>query len=483
MAGHDLTFPTKGYTMMLKTLLSSLAVGALFAGAALAEAANPLMTDTFFTDKTTVAEVQAELDKGAKLDVRGAYGENPLHHAIEGHAPIDVIKLLIAKGAQVNQPAGKKGNLATLYAAYAGNLELLQVLKDAGANFMAVDDVKETALHWMAYNDHYDPEILSFLLAEGLDPNAQTQSGDTPARSVAWHQSPDAGKMLDDLVAAGSDPTGINADGQDAFMMSVSYAGGMSGMLDRFFEMSEDPMAVDNNGLSGILLASQWGIDKERLEFLKAKDFDLQVETPKGANAIILNATWGDAASMKLLTDEGFDINATDDAGNSPLLVAMVENEPTNIKAIIEAGADVTHANAKGETPLLRALARKNEDPASDGGKELVALIDLLIEKGGDLKGVDTVGATALIYAVKSGQPLARIEQIIAAGVDVNATDAEGTTALMYAAMSSHDPAVVEALIKAGADKTVKDVFDDTAAVMAADNIALKDSPVLVLLQ
>ena len=269
--------------MTVRTLLSSLAVAALLVNAALAEdAVNPLMDEAFFTDKTTVAQAQAELDKGARLDVRGLYGENPLHHAIEGHAPIDVIKLLIAKGAEVNQPAGKKGDVAALYAAYAGNLELLQVMKEAGADFKAVDDLKETALHWLTYNEVYDPAMLQFLLDEGIDPNAQSQSGDTPARAVAWNQSPDAGKMLDAMVAAGSDPTGINADGQDAFMMSISYAGGKSGMLDRFYDMSEDPMAADNNGLSGILLASQWGIDKERLEFLEAKGFDLQVETPKG---------------------------------------------------------------------------------------------------------------------------------------------------------------------------------------------------------
>ena len=470
--------------MSLKTLLSSIAVSTLFAGLALGETSqNPLMSEEFFTDKTTVAAVQAALDAGARLDVRGPYGENPLHIAIEGHAPLDVIKLLIAKGAEVNQPAGKKGNVVALYAAYAGNLELMKVLKDAGADFKAVDDLKETALHWLTYSDKYDPAVLAFLLAEGLDPNAQSQNGDTPARSVAWHQSADAGKMLEDFVAAGSDPSGINADGQDAFMMSISYAGGLSGMLDRFYDMSEDPKAVDNNGLSGILLASQWGVDKPRMEFLQSKGFDLNAETPKGENAIILNATYGDGASMKLLTDAGLDINSQDNKGNSPLLVAMVENEPANIRAIIEAGADVAHSNDKGETALLRALARKIDDPASNAGKELIALIDLLIENGGDLKATDAAGATALIYAVKSDQPLARIDQIIAAGVDVNATDAEGTTALMHAALSGKNPGVIKALVAAGADTSVKDVFEDTAAVMAADNAALAGNDVLTLLQ
>lgn len=469
--------------MMMRSLLGSIAFAAFMAGAGFAEVAadNPLMVAEFFTDKTTVEQVQAELNKGAALDVRGRYGENPLHHAIEGHAPLAVIKLLIAGGAAVNQPVGKKGDLATLYAAYAGDLALMQTLKAAGADFTAVDDVKETALHWLTYNEHPTPEMLEFLIAEGIDPNAQSQSGDTAASQMGWSQAEDPEALYDLLLAKGSDGSGINADGQDLFMKAISYAG-KGAWLERLYTESEDPAATDNNGLSGILLASQWGINKDRLEFLEAKGFDLQATTPKGENAMILNATYGDADSIKLLLDRGFDINVVDNKGNSPLLVALKNNAPENVTAIIAAGADVAHANEKGVTPIMLALSRTVGDPATEEGKPEAALFDLILAKGGDLKAVDAAGASTLIYAVKSGQPLVRIQQIIDVGVNVNAADGEGTTALMFAAIGAKDAAVITALVAAGADTSVRDVFDDNAAALAADNAALKGTAALAML-
>ena len=466
--------------MKLRNLLGSIAAGAMLATTGFAETAtdNPLMSEAFFTDKTTVAMVEAAIASGADLMGRDEYGATPLIRAMEGHAPIDVISFLITQGVPVNQIGGK-GGLPTLYAAYAGNLEVLQVLKAAGADFKAVNYMKDGPQHWLAYNEAFDPAMLAFLQAEGLDISAQNRNGETAASMVGWSESPKALEMLAAFEAAGADPTVISGEGNDIWMNAISYGVKTPEVLEYFYSLSEDPQAANNAGLSGILLASQYGINESRLSFLESKGFDLFVETPKGENALLLNAKNGDAASLKLLLDRGFDIDSTDDRGNTVLHIAADDNEPANITALIEAGADVTAANAKGETPLMLLLARKIDDPASDDGKALIALADLMITKGADLVTADASGATPLILAVKGGQPVTRLQQILAAGADVNAVDGEGMTALMVASMQAKDPAVIDLLLAAGANKTVKDVFDDTAALLAMDNPALKDSRVL----
>jgi ankyrin repeat protein len=470
---------------MLRTLIASTAL-ALLASVALAEEAakNPLMEEGFFTDKTTVAEVQALFDKGFGVDERDRYGKNPLHLAIDGHAPLEVLQLLIDKGAAVNQPEGKKGELVTHFAAYAGDIEVLKLVDAAGANWLVADDVKETALHWATYNNNLTPEMVEFLLAEGIDPAAQNQTGDTAAMSMAWSEAENAGEIYDLLLAKGSPDLGFNADGEDSFMKAITWSG-KGAWLERLYEQSEDPFAANNEGMSGIILASKWGVNKERLEFLKTHDFDIFVENSKGENAMILNAAHGDLEILALLLAEGFDVNSESDTGKTPLLEAFRfkdDYQPAAVTALIEAGADVTHADAKGVTALMKFLEGHIEDPASEDGVAKLALFDVLLSKGADLKGVDAGGATTLIYAVKGGQSIDLLKTILAAGVDVNAKDGDGMTALMYAASLSKDPAVLELLLDAGADTGVKDVFDDGAAAYAADNKALTGAAVLARL-
>lgn len=468
---------------MLRNILASTALALLAATGALAgdTAKNPLMEEGFFTDKTTLAEVQAVLDKGFGTDERDRYGNNPLHLAIEGHAPLEVLKLLIDKGAAVNQPPGKKGNLVTLYAAYAGDIEVLKLVDAAGADWSAVDDLKSTPLHWLTYNEKATPEMVDFLLAEGVDPAAQNQTGDTAAMDMAWSGAEKPEVLYDYLLSKGSPDLGFNADGQDGFMKAISYAG-KGAWLARLYAASEDPLAADNTGLSGVLLASQWGINKERLDFLKAHDFDLFIENAKGENALILSTEYGDADSVALLLAEGFDVNAEGDTGTTPLLNALKDKEhfqPEVVEALIAAGAEVNHADGKGVTALMKLLEAPVEDAASEEGAAKLALFDLLLEKGADLRAVDAGGSTTLIAAVKGAQSVDRLKAILAAGVEVNAMDAEGMTALMYAAGFAKDPAVLELLLEAGADIGVKDVFDDGAAQYAAENKALEGAAVL----
>ena len=165
-----------------------------------------------------------------------------------------------------------------------------------------------------------------------------------------------------------------------------------------------------------------------------------------------------------------------DSAGDSPLHLALKKNEVEFLSAMLDAGADLQVANGKGVTPLMLALAREADEDMS-------GLIDRMIAAGADLKAKDASGATTLIHAMKGRQPVSRLQQILDRGVDVNAADGEGSTALMHAALSGEDPRVLTLLLDAGADKTVRDVFEDTVAVMAADNPALKDSPLLAQLQ
>ncbi len=476
--------------MTLKTLMSSMALCVLLASPAWADTlpADLLLQQDFFSDQTTIADVQAELDKGARLDVHDQVGENPLYRAVWGDTPIDVLEFMIDKGAPLQPPAGKRGEIAMLGIIARGDLGLIQYAVAHGGDLQAMDDIGEGGLHSLCYAKHFDPAVLKLLLAaggEGNDPLHQNSYGETIAMNVVWSEADNAIELLDAYIALGADPSGVRSEGWDAFMGGIAYSDNFD-LIERYYAVSEDPRARDNEGLDALLMAAGGGIDQKKFDWLIAKGFDPNARSNKGENAIILAGASGEADSLKIWLDHGQDVNSRDNDGKTPLLNALSDHEwvvPAVVTTLIDSGADAKLANNKGVTPLMELLLVQLEEPSEEDAAAFPALLPLLLDKGADWKAVDAAGDTTLVYALKGHQPLPVIEQILAAGVDVNAVDTNGSTALMEAVLSSRDPAIVETLIKAGADVTVKDAFEDDLVAMAGDNDALKDNPVIALLK
>ena len=454
--------------MKLKRLISTFACSTLMMGGAWAK--NPMLTEEYW-EVATVASVKTDLEAGADLLERNKIGRQGLHYALRGHASLDVLRLVLEQGVPI-RPEGGKGVYAELYAARYGDLQVMQLLHEFGADFQVADYMGETPQYWLSKNKKPDLRVVDYFEKLGLDMNAQNRLGITPAAATALNKRGE--KLFDYLVDKGSDPEGIDSEGRDLFMKAIIKNDNIE-MLQRFYNDSEDPEAADNYGLSGVLLASIEGISEKRLAFLEDQDFDLNIRDPKGQTALHLHAVEGDGDGLKALLERDFDINAIDKKGNTPLHLALKANEADLVSAMLDAGADPQAANSKGVTPLMLALAREADE-------EMAPLIDRLIKAGADLKAQDASGTTTLIYAIKGGQPISRLQQILATGVDVNAIDGEATTALMHVALVGKDPEVLTLLLNAGADKTVRDLFDDTVAMMAADNPALKDSSVLAQL-
>jgi ankyrin repeat protein len=71
------------------------------------------------------------IDGGADVNLADNNGRTPLVTAIQARAPINVIRALLAKGANPNTKAGANGQ--TPLGAAANSPEIRQLLIDAGA--------------------------------------------------------------------------------------------------------------------------------------------------------------------------------------------------------------------------------------------------------------------------------------------------------------------------------------------------------------
>lgn len=142
-------------------------------------------------------------------------------------------------------------------------------------------------------------------------------------------------------------------------------------------------------------------------------------------------------------------IGASGDAMSRALIDAEVEV----VQALIDAGVDATTAGPAGMTPLATATmvscAQKN--PL----ERQLAVIDLLLAHGADVKHTDAQGNTVLMGAVQSC-PLPIIEKLVSAGAAPDPVNAQQFTPLKMAFVSGHWD-IAEYLVGKGARITAKE--------------------------
>jgi hypothetical protein len=149
----------------------------------------PMNAATFGNDTATVRLL---LDANADIDTPDTFiGLTPLMNAA-GNRNLEAVKLILAKGAQVNAVSKTEGlpKIQTgtvefggwtplLMAAAFGPPESVKVLLDARARIDAQDYRGYTPLMLAVGTDRYDPRIVNMLVADGADQRLKNHAGET----------------------------------------------------------------------------------------------------------------------------------------------------------------------------------------------------------------------------------------------------------------------------------------------------------------
>ncbi len=121
--------------------------------------------------------VKLLIASGSEVNFRNRRKQTPLHLAVlNGH--VEVIKYLLDKGADINTVENEGGSPIS-WAAYTGQSKIVKLLMKIGANVHGKDHVNNSALHWAAYKGHTD--IVELLVnSSSADPNEKNSRGETP---------------------------------------------------------------------------------------------------------------------------------------------------------------------------------------------------------------------------------------------------------------------------------------------------------------
>lgn len=225
-----------------------------------------------------------------------ADAKTQLEQAVHLAAQTQVLKLLIARGADANA-APPNGTTPLMIAVQNGNLESAVFLLDHGADVNAYTDMGDTALSDAVLRGH--PEVVRLVLGHGADINSHDVDGETPLMRTLYQ--PDIVSLLLDHgaeVAGTSKKTGQNV------LTSTVMLGG-----------------------------------SQTLRVLLAHGIDPNMQDREGRTALMMAASNGSAVAVQVLMSAKAAVNLKDSKGKTALAYALENHKEDVANLLRQAGA------------------------------------------------------------------------------------------------------------------------------------------------
>jgi len=359
-------------------------------------------------DERRVEVVKRLLAHGADVRAKDPQkGQTPLHlAAFRGR--LKTARILIAAGADVNAK-DSEGRTPLALAQQKSRTEVVELLRQHGAKESVVtDDIKPAKSFHEAAREG-DLEQVKKLISAGADIDVRDKDGATPLQFAAHVGQTEVVRFL---LANGAD-VNCTTNNKGTALDSAAWFGHLD-MMDLLIEAGADVNAIDSDGWTPVHYALGNG-KEEAATRLIAKGGEVRDE--RVGTTLHLAAQTNCFAVVEQVLARGQDVNAKDRQGNTPLHMAAESAEkPEMVELLVAKGADVKARNNKGRTPLHGPFWRTGPPKA-----------ELLIAQGADVNARDEEGLTPLHLAARMGLPeLAQI--LLANGAQVNAQDKNGVS-------------------------------------------------------
>ena len=411
------------------------------------------------------------LNAGADHRISNANGYTWLHYASVGDCSKEVLHAILNYGADINA-ASKNNETALMKACERGNIDVMNVLLNAGANPHISDDDGDNWLHYAAYGD-CSKVVLETIIDHGVDVNAVNKYNQTALLIACKKCNEDA---INVLLNVGADPTIGDIDGNTCLyeaigqgctkevieeiinhgadvnvkskanitpLMKACHKGNMN-VINILLNASADPNITDANGCTWLHAAVCWNCRKEALQAIIGHGTDVNAMNKQKQTALALACENGNVDDVKLLLNARADPNIADVNGNT-LLHNAVRNtiSKETLQAIIDHGADVNAVNNEGATALLLACNIEHRES-----------VNVLMRAGANTSIVDVHGDTCLHKLLHRECDQETLQLLLDHGVPVNAINKSNQTAYMLACDQGNMDAMC-ALLNAGSDPNI----------------------------
>lgn len=334
---------------------------------------------------------------------------------------------LIAAGADVNDKDATQQS-AHLIAASEGNLELLELTLQHGADVAALDSYNGTGVIRAAERGH--AHVVGRLVRADADVDHVNNLGWTALHEaiIFGDGSTRYADTVRVLAAAGADfALASRKDG-----VAPADHARSAGHADVLTTVSAVLSAQPPDDPNAALLKAAAAGDADRVALALRAGAAIETRDERRRTPLLLAVTADRVDAARVLVTLGADPDAVDDRDDTPWLVTGVTGSVEMLEVLLPARPDLTLRNRFGGTSLI---------PASERGH--VDYVRRVVGTGIDVNHVNDLGWTALLEAVILGDGSARYQEIVrillAAGADRRIADKDGVTPVEHARVKGHD--------------------------------------------
>jgi ankyrin repeat protein len=268
--------------------------------------------------------------------------------------PIAAVEAALATVPNLNEPFSK--SLGVTYLAEAAakirNIDILKLLVEKGANVNAKDKKGGTPLHDAARFNTL--EVVKFLVEKGAVVNAETAHKYTPLYMSVMNTYDDS--IAPYLIEKGADVNIQNADGFTPLIQAISFNPEIVKLL---IEKGADVNVTDrhknspiHHALNAAITSGQYTRMFEILKILVEKGGDINAKDNVGFTPLMIAAKMVYGAIAVYLIEKGANVNDATITGQTPLMLAVEHNRIENVKTLLEKGADKSLKMSDGKTAL-----------------------------------------------------------------------------------------------------------------------------------